>query len=139
MTIPNDINTLDSQDVGLKEIFGERFTDETAPITEMPEMPEFTKQAANTTNAAKVAHKPTNDPTKVFKDCSEWEPVKKRNYMDDLKDCAKTTFLFGGLNILIWYWQIAGLMDESIALPSMLVCAALAGFGIGKTAVRGNR
>lgn len=137
MTCPNDINTLDSQDAGLKEIFGDNFTDATVPIGEAPK--EKRQSAANTTHAAKAAHKPTNDPTKVFKDCTEWEPVKKRNQMDDLRDCAKTTVLFGGLNVLIWYWQIAGLMDESIALPSMLVCAALAGFGIGKTAVRGSR
>ena len=136
--MPDDINNFDTNEDGLKEIFGERFTDATVPIGEAPKE-KRQAAAANTTHAEKAAHKPTNDPTKVFKDCTEWEPVKKRNQMDDLRDCAKTTVLFGGLNVLIWYWQIAGLMDESIALPSMLVCAALAGFGIGKTAVRGNR
>lgn len=124
------------EDMELAAMLGDQFIVETAP---MPEMPEFTKQASNTTNTAKAEQKPTNDPTKVFQDCAEWQPVKERNWMDNLKDCVKSTAIFGGLNMLIWYWQIAGLMDETIALPSMLVCAALAGFGVGKAAVRGNR
>lgn len=124
------------EDKELAEMMGDMFIDETAP---MPEMPESTKQASNATHTAKAAQKPTNDPTKVFQDCTEWQPVKERNWMDNLKDCVKSTAIFGGLNLLFWYWQIAGLMDESVALPSMLVCAALAGFGVGKAAVRGNR
>lgn len=122
------------EDRELAEMMGGMFIDETAP---MPEMPEFAKQDSNTTNTAKATQKPTNDPTKVFQDCTEWKPVKERNWMDNLKDCVKSTAIFGGLNLLIWYWQIAGLMDESVALPSMLVCAALAGFGVGKSVVGG--
>lgn len=70
-------------------------------------------------------------PTKKAKD-AEWHPVKERNWMDDLTDCAKSTLIFGGLSLLVWYWEISGLMDMSVALPSMIACAALAGIGIGK-------
>ena len=131
-----ELKELDLEDEGLKEVMGKQFIDATVPLSEMPEP---VQANANTTGTAKAAHSPTNAPTKVFQDCTEWQPVKERNWLDDLKDCAKSTVIFGGLNCLIWYWEIAGLMDESIALPCMLVCAALAGFGVGKAVARGYR
>jgi hypothetical protein len=57
--------------------------------------------------------------------------------MDSLKGCAKSVMLFGGLSVLVFYWQQAGLMAESIAVPSMCVCTALAGLGVGKN-IRGD-
>lgn len=64
---------------------------------------------------------------------AQWEPVKERNWMDDLKDCGKWVIGFGGLSFLLFYWEMAGLMAESIAVPSMCLCTALAGWGVGKT------
>lgn len=64
---------------------------------------------------------------------AQWEPVKERNWMDNLKDCSKWVIGFGGLSFLLFYWEMAGLMAESIAVPSMCLCTALAGWGVGKT------
>lgn len=83
---------------------------------------------ANTANAEKSAHKPTHD----FTDGS-WEPVKERNWMDNLRDTAKWVIGFGGLSFLLFYWEQAGLMAESVAVPCMCLCTALAGWGAGKT------
>ena len=131
-----ELKELDLEDEGLKEVMGSRFIDETAPLSEMPD----TFHAdPNTTSINKTARKPANDPTKVFDGCPEWHPVKKRNWMDDLKDCAKSSLIFGGLNVLIFYWQQRGLMDESIALPCMITCAALCGLGFGKVMGRGSK
>lgn len=65
---------------------------------------------------------------------SEYAPVAKTepSLRDRLIGCVKWAFTFGGLNTLIFYWQLAGLMDESIAVPCMWVCCFLAGFGVGK-------
>ena len=69
-----------------------------------------------------------------------YEPEKPApNQMDKLRACAKSVLLFGGLSFLIFYWQQAGLMAESIAVPSIAVCTALAGFGAGKSAIGGGR
>ena len=108
------------EDAELAAMLGDRFIDQTVPMAEKPETAE---KSSDIPKAKKTAEKPTED---------QWMPTKQRTFMDDLKDCTKTTFLFGGLNVLIWYWEIAGLMDESIALPSMIVCAVLAGIGVGK-------
>lgn len=129
-----ELKEMDLEDEGLKEVMGSSFIDATAPLSEMPD----TFHAnPNTTSTNKTAQKPASDPTKVFRDCTEWEPVKSRNWMDDLKECAKTAAIFGGLNVLIFYWQQAGLMAESIALPCMIACAALFGLGFGKVIGRG--
>ena len=68
-----------------------------------------------------------------------WAPAKEPNWMDNLKSCAKAVLLFGGLSLLIFYWKEAGLMAESIAVPAIAVCTALAGFGAGQSVRRGNR
>lgn len=64
----------------------------------------------------------------------KWEPVKEETWMDRLKGCAKWAAGFGGLSFLLFYWNQAGLMAESIAVPCMCICTALAGWGIGKEA-----
>ena len=125
----NEITALDPEDIGLKEVMGNRFQDG----TRKPMVEPFPTESTNTAQTKKKAQKPKEKAADA-----QWEPVKEHNWMDDLKACAKTSALFGGLNFLIWYWQISGLMDESIALPSMLVCAALFGLGIGKCYKRGN-
>jgi hypothetical protein len=70
---------------------------------------------------------------------ASWAPVKNPNWMDNLKSCAKSVILFGGLSFLVFYWKEAGLMAESIAVPAIAVCTALAGFGAGRTVRRGGR
>lgn len=66
----------------------------------------------------------------------KWEPVKENTWMDGLRDCAKWVIGFGGLTFLLFYWNEAGLMAESIAIPSMLFTACLTGLGVGKVVKR---
>lgn len=114
----------EKEDLELQALMGEKFTDVTAPTPEAVQV---------RTNPKKIAENPTHKPTE-----DNWNPPKPApNWMDKLKYCAKSSFTFAGLNLLIFYWQNTGLMDESIALPSMCVCAALFGLGIGK--VVGNK
>jgi hypothetical protein len=65
---------------------------------------------------------------------AQWELSKERNWMDNLRDTAKWVIGFGGLSFLLFYWEMAGLMAESVAVPCMCLCTALAGVGIGKYA-----
>lgn len=78
-----------------------------------------------------IAYKKTAD--------ASCEPVKEPHWMDALKACAKHVAMFGGLSILVWYWQVSGLMDSSVAVPTMCVCTALAGLGVGKNIGGGVR
>ena len=126
----NEINNLDPDDIGLKQIMGNRFHDATKPMMEP-----ITTKPSNTTQKERVAQKPINKAMDA-----QWEPARPEpNWMDNLKSCVKSVALFGGLSFLIFYWKEAGLMAESIAVPAMCVCTALVGWSIGKQARRGNR
>lgn len=137
MTMPNDINELDEQDVGLKGIFGDRFHDATSGAQQSKK-----QETTHTSAPVKAEQSGAHKRTKSFEDVkssedAKWEPVKAvPNWTDNLMNCAKSALLFGGLNLLIFYWQQTGLMAESIAVPSMCVCAFLAGFGVGKHIVK---
>ena len=69
----------------------------------------------------------------------QWNPEKPEpNFVDKLKACTKSAMLFGGLSCLLFYWEQAGLMAESIAVPCMCLCTALAGWGVGKGVAGGK-
>lgn len=96
------------------------------------------KPKAKTTEQVKAVEraevKDVHVPTHNYMD-GKWEPVKPApNAMDKLKGCAKWLGLFGCLTCLVFYWEQAGLMASSIAVPTMCVCTALGGWGLGKIA-----
>ena len=62
---------------------------------------------------------------------AEYEPVKTW-YDKNTVNCVKWFLIFAGLEYLVFYWMQTGQMQESAAMPSMLVCAALAGISVGK-------
>lgn len=116
---PHDINGLDPEDIGLKSIMGVHFVDETKG-ERSPEPKEAPKE---------VPKKPKS----TIVEPTDWRPpMPKKDIFDKLKEGAKWCFICGGIEWLVFYWQTAGLMDASVATPTMLVCMALAGFGVGK-------
>lgn len=74
----------------------------------------------------KTAQKPTDKPMDA-----EYEPVKTW-YDEKTVNMVKWAVLFIGLEYLMFYWQQTGQMQESAAMPSMIVCALLAGISVGK-------
>ena len=71
------------------------------------------------------------EPTRNQTEDSREAPVKPKLPMDKLKECAKWSVIFGGISSLLFYWQQAGLLDSSAAVPSLIACALLAGLAIG--------
>jgi hypothetical protein len=124
------IQNSDLLDEGLQNVMGkDRCQPNWKPSGTAMVMPKI-----NPTQSEKKAQKPTDDAADA-----SWAPVKEPNWMDNMKSCAKSVLLFGGLSFLIFYWKEAGLMAESIAVPAIAVCTALAGFGAGRTVRRGVR
>ena len=117
------MSDFEREDMELQFVMGSRFIDETEPKTE--EKPKTTKKVEE-------------QKSPKAKD-AEWHPTKTHTWMDSLTECAKWAMTFGGLNFLIFYWQLNGLMAESIATPCMWVCCALAGFGVGLNIWRGAK
>ena len=62
---------------------------------------------------------------------AEYEPVKTW-YDKKTVNMVKWAAVFIGLEYLVFYWMQTGKMQESAAMPSMLVCALLAGISVGK-------
>ena len=74
----------------------------------------------------KTANNPTIEPEN-----EEYEPVKTW-YDEKSVNLVKWVLLFICLEYLFFYWQQTGQMQESAAMPSMLVCALFAGISVGK-------
>ena len=74
----------------------------------------------------KTAYRQTSEPVEA-----EYKPVKTW-YDEKAVNLVKWASIFIGLEYLIFYWQQTGKMDKSAAMPSMLVCALLAGISVGK-------
>lgn len=52
--------------------------------------------------------------------------------MAKLKGCVKGVWLYGGISLVLFWWQQAGLLDPRAAVPSFIVLALLAGVQIGR-------
>lgn len=102
-----------------------KFTDATVKPTQ-PVKADKKTVIKEPTKEKKTAQKSADNPVDA-----EYEPVKT---WYDLKvvNFVKWPLLFIGLEYLIFYWQQTGQMQESAAMPSMIVCAALAGISVGK-------
>ena len=62
---------------------------------------------------------------------AEYEPVKTW-YDEKAVNMVKWVVLFMGMEYLVFYWMQTGQMESSAAMPSMIVCALLAGISVGK-------
>ena len=102
-----------------------KFTDATATAQKPAESEKKTvnKEPAK---EKKTAQKPTSKPVDA-----EYEPVKTW-YDEKTVNMVKWVVVFMGLEYLFFYWQHSGQMQESAAMPSMIVCALLAGVSVGK-------
>ena len=121
------IQNSDLLDEGLQNVMGkDRCQNEWKPVQK--------PMVESITNTVKEEKKVQNCISQAVD--ASWAPVKNPNWMDNLKSCVKSVVLFGGLSFLIFYWKEAGLMAESIAVPSIAFCTALAGFGAGRTVRR---
>lgn len=74
----------------------------------------------------KTEQKPANEPMDA-----EYQPVKTW-YDEKIANMVKWVVVFMGLEYLFFYWQQTGQMESSAAIPSMIVCALLAGVSVGK-------
>lgn len=74
----------------------------------------------------RTAKKPNEKPM-----YTEYEPVKTW-YDEKVVNCVKWFLIFAGLEYLVFYWMQTGQMQSTAAMPSMIVCALLAGISVGK-------
>ena len=102
-----------------------KFTDATTAAQKPVESEKKTESKLHS-KENKVAKKPTSEPVDA-----EYEPVKTW-YDKKTVNMVKWAAVFIGMEYLVFYWMQTGQMQESAAMPSMLVCALLAGISVGK-------
>lgn len=102
-----------------------RFTDATKEPAQAVEA-EKTQNEERPEEETKTVQKPTTKPMDA-----EYEPAK--TFIGERAfNCIKWPAVFVALEYLVFYWQQTGQMQESAAMPSMIVCALLAGISVGK-------
>lgn len=102
-----------------------KFTDATT-AAQKPAEPEKKVESKLHEREKKVAHKPASEPVDAeYKQVKTW-------YDEKIVNLVKWALLFICLEYLFFYWQQTGQMQESAAMPSMLVCAFLSGISVGK-------
>lgn len=107
------------------EFFGElqemgvKFTDETVPA-QMPEMERKPIGPGTQKKSTKLVEKT---------ECPFPKPPK--GLVDKLISCTIWLCICGGIAMLLWWFEINGLMAHVAAFPCIVVCCLLAGFGVG--------
>ena len=102
-----------------------KFTDTTKTVQKHAESEK--KTASNLhTKEKKMAQRIASEPVDA-----EYEPVKTW-YDKKAVNMVKWAAVFIGMEYIVFYWMQTGQMQESAAMPSMLVCALLAGISVGK-------
>ena len=102
-----------------------KFTDATVKPTQ-PVKAEKKTVNKEPVKEKKMDQKPTEKPVDA-----EYEPVK--NWYDaKTVNLVKWFSIFILLEYLFFYWQQTGQMQSTAAMPSMIVCALLAGISVGK-------
>ena len=100
------------------------FTDETAsggmPVLEIKERP-------------KAQEMPKAEPFQEEEPPFEFTP-KERDVMDRLAQMAKWVMICGGISMLMWWFETNGMMAIEASYPCTIVCAILAGYGVGTNA-----
>lgn len=102
-----------------------KFTDETVKPTQ-PAKTEKKTANKEPVKEKKTAQKPNKKPMDA-----EYEPVKTW-YDENTVNMVKWVLVFVALEYLFFYWQQTGQMQSTAAMPSMIVCALLAGISVGK-------
>lgn len=102
-----------------------KFTDATVKPTQ-PVKAEKKTSSKEPVKEKKIDQKTASKPMDA-----EYEPVKTW-YDEKAVNMAKWVVVFMGLEYLFFYWQQTGQMQSTAAMPSMIVCALLAGISVGK-------
>lgn len=113
------------EDLELAAVMGGRFHDETQehgaePATMPGHKPEPVKPVKNTP----VKEKPCEAPLELVKPFPD--------FMDKLKATTKDVSLYAVLSVILFWWQQAGLLEETTAWYALLVCVGMVFFSVGK-------
>lgn len=120
----------DPEDEMLKAVMGDKFQDHSGQekASGKPEIRK--KQDAYPECLGTVGE--NKEPSELLE--GEWKRVPNYapSFLNRLKECGKWALVFGGLCLLVFYWQQTGQMLPSAAVPSMMACTGGAAWCVGR-------
>ena len=130
--MPEDINNLDTNDDGLKAIFGDRFHDISEPVKHVKAVSK--KETPTTPQPTKAVQKAKHEPVEA-----QWEPTKENTWYDNLKAIVKDVALFAFLSFVLFWWQQTGRLEVTTSWYALLFCVGMVFFSVGKHCRGGDR
>jgi hypothetical protein len=104
------------------------YSDDTAP----QQMPVMEVKSKCKTNAEVNTEVKTEKRVKrIAEDCSDCPFTKKRSLFDRLWDMTKWLGICGGICMLMWWFEMNGLMATEAARPFTFACGGVGFFGAG--------
>lgn len=113
-------------DAELKGVMGDRYEEEEIP-KEMPRM-ECSHIGPGTQAKPRAKEErrevpPVAEYVKI--------PTTERGLMDRLTTCATWLGVCGGISMLMWWFEVNGLMAMEAAFPCILACTGVGSLGVG--------
>lgn len=112
-------------DEDLKSMLGGMYQDDTEPAPQqMPTLEQKVEARKASSNAApKAVEKPVET-------VAEFVPVKKRDGIDKAIDVLKWLIVCGSISMLMWWFEVNGLMAMEAAYPCILASAMIGTGGV---------
>lgn len=122
----------DSEDTGLKAVMGGKFKDLSSE--QKHSAPKVHKKAEADPALIRQPSRAATFPRGEGTEAAGASLVKLNTIspMARLKACAKGVGLYGGISLLLFWWQQTGMLASKAAVPSFIVLALLAGLKIGR-------
>ena len=112
---------MDVFDDDLREVLGDLYVEEDAPVA-IPVME--TAAAPEMPKAQAVKERKAKD------NCTDCPFKKQRTSADRLVDMVKWMAICGGISMLMWWFEVNGLMAMEAAYPCILVSAMIGTGGV---------
>jgi hypothetical protein len=104
------------------------YSDDTVP----QQMPVMEVKSKSNTNAEVNTEVETEKRVKrIAEDCNDCPFTKKRSLFDRLWDMTKWLGICGGICMLMWWFEMNGLMATEAARPFTFACGGVGFFGAG--------
>ena len=101
------------------------------PVMEAKSKSNTNAEVNTEVNTANAEVKTENRVKRIAEDCSDCPFIKKRSLFDRLWDMTKWLGICGGICMLMWWFEMNGLMATEAARPFTFACGGIGFFGAG--------
>ena len=101
------------------------------PVMEVKSKSNTNAEVNTEVNTANAEVKTEKRVKRIAEDCSDCPFTKKRSLFDRLWDMTKWLGICGGISMLMWWFEMNGLMATEAARPFTFACGCIGCFGGG--------